>query len=87
VRVWDSRLSCVIWCFRSGLWQRWMGNEEKLAALVTRDAMIGRCKDRDGCTRRPCMNGVHDMGGMQWNGRDHGREGRAGLSCHLGSRA
>ncbi len=36
-------------------------SEDELAALVTRDAMIGVAKVK----RRRGMNGVYDMGGMQ----------------------
>ena len=38
--------------------------EEELAALVTRDAMIGVAKVAPPRSRRG-MNGIHDMGGMQ----------------------
>ena len=39
--------------------------EEALAALVTRDAMIGVAKVPPRRRREAGMNGVHDMGGMQ----------------------
>ena len=38
-------------------------SENELAALVTRNAMVGVSKLS--LKERQCMNGVHDMGGMQ----------------------
>ena len=64
VRVWDStaELRYLV------LPERPAGSEElseeALAALVTRDAMIGVGQDRVARGGNPRMNGVHDMGGM-----------------------
>ena len=43
-------------------------SEEQLAALVTRDAMIGVAKVTLPPVGRPAMNGVHDMGGQHGMG-------------------
>ena len=40
--------------------------EEELAALVTRDSMVGVASG--GASRRQAMNGIHDMGGMHGMG-------------------
>ena len=67
VRVWDStaELRYIV------LPERPAGTEsmteEQLAALVTRDAMVGVAKVTSRVGRRP-MNGVHDMGGLQGMG-------------------
>ncbi len=65
VRVWDStaELRYLV------LPERPAGTEAltegALAAMVTRDSMIGVAKVASTAGRRRGMNGVHDMGGMQ----------------------
>ena len=49
--------------------------EEALAALVTRDSMIGAG------VLAPAMNGVHDMGGMDGLGALAAGDERAGVPC------
>ena len=68
VRVWDStaELRYIV------LPERPAGTEtmteEQLAALITRDAMVGVAKVALPTVRRQRMNGVHDMGGQQGMG-------------------
>ena len=65
VRVWDStaELRYIV------LPERPAGtegmSEEALAALVTRDAMVGVARVAAAGAGRPAMNGVHDMGGSR----------------------
>ena len=78
VRVWDStaELRYLV------LPERPAGteslSEERLAALVTRDSMIGVAKVTR--TQEDAMNGVHDMGGMHGMGPDRHRTERARCS-------
>ena len=79
-----ARRSCAI----SSCRRRPVGSEklseEALAALVTRDAMIGVAKvTATGAGRQP-MNGVHDMGGMHGMGPIQNEERRARVPRALG---
>ena len=68
IRVWDSTAETrfLVLPMRPAGTDGW--DEERLAALVTRDSMIGT-----GLAKRPerggSMNGVHDMGGMDGFGK------------------
>ena len=70
VRVWDStaELRYIVLPERPAGTERM--TEEQLAALVTRDAMVGVARVAP-ATRRQAMNGVHDMGGQQGMGPIH----------------
>ena len=59
-------------------------SEDALAALVTRDSMVGVAKVTSADGRSDGMNGVHDMGGHAGHGSDPAREERAGVSRALG---
>ena len=89
VRVWDStaELRYLVLPERPAGTEEL--SEEELAALVTRDAMIGVGKGPLTAAGRRRMNGVHDMGGMQDMGPIqqeknepvfHARLGRRGCS-------
>ena len=77
---------CATWCFPSVQSGTEKLSEDALAALVTRDAMVGVAKVTRAAPGRRRMNGVHDMGGMQDMGPIQTGEERAGLSCTLGRR-
>ena len=67
VRVWDStaELRYLVLPERPAGTEQM--SEDELAALVTRDAMIGAAKVTL-AARAGAMNGVHDMGGMHGMG-------------------
>ena len=85
VRVWDStaELRYLVVPERPAGTEKM--TEEQLAALVTRDAMVGVAKVAYRRRRRR-MNGVHDMGGMQGMGPCSKRK-RAGLPRDAGKDA
>ena len=68
VRVWDSTAELRYLVLPERPAGTETMTEEELAALVTRDSMIGVAKVDAAAVRRPRMNGVHDMGGMQGMG-------------------
>ena len=65
VRVWDStaQLRYLVLPERPPGTENM--SESDLAALVTRDSMVGVAKVSVPQRRSSCMNGIHDMGGMQ----------------------
>ena len=84
IRVWDStaELRYLVVPMRPEGTEGW--SEEELAALVTRDSMIGT-----GLAARPAggrrVNGVHDMGGMHGFGPVDARARRARLPRRVGA--
>ena len=86
IRVWDSTAETrfIVLPMRPAGTEGW--SEDKLAALVTRDCMIGT-----GLPKQPdevgVMDGIHDMGGMHGFGKVEPEDERAGLPCAPGKAA
>ena len=83
IKVWDStaEIRYLVVPQRPAGTDGW--NEERLAALVTRDSMIGTGLPKS--PGRTPMNGAHDMGGTMGFGPVVAREKRAGLPCAVGA--
>ena len=83
IRVWDSTAETrfIVLPMRPAGTEGW--SEEKLAALVTRDCMVGTGLPRGAAGYR-VMDGIHDMGGMHGFGKVEPENERAGFPCRMG---